>query len=830
MHKRKQAGYKYITFQSIFFIVLFLLGFGLSSFVSESSNVESNSNWLWHFMGRLHPLIVHFPLSILLFIAALELYAIRNFNSNFRFAISIGLYISAFSAVLSVVFGLLLAQYDDITGDTLDNHKLLGFITSGLCIGSAFLSWLITQKNRVSLIPVYRFCLFIAALGIALTGHFGGSLTHGEDFLTETLPFKEKPTLPSQGMLLAYQSDSINLSAENQLKLVGQVLAIFAHNCYKCHSSNKQEGKLRLDQKDFVYAGGKNGKVIVFGNPEKSELVRRISLPKGHKEAMPGKGNPLKAEEIELIRFWIEKGAPWPANSLQPNLFRVAKMEPRKPEFPKDRGGFDNPIDVWVNSYFNKNKIPWQKPVEDRIYLKRVYLDIIGLLPSPEEMEAFSKDTHPDKKSVLVRKLLNRKEDYTQNWLTFWNDILRNDYSGTGFITNGRYKITDWLYTSLKYNKPYNVFVKELLNPNEHSKGFISGIQWRGTINASQRVEMQAAQNVSQVLLGLNLKCASCHDSFISDWKLADAYAFANVFSEDRLEINRCDKPTGKYADTKLLWQNFGTIDSTATRAKKLEQMANAMVQPTNGRMYRTLVNRIWKQMMGRGIVEPVDEMDNEPWSQDLLDWLAVDFVEKKYDIKELIYLIATSNIYQAASSAYPTQNALFTNAYRFSGMTRRRISAEQFSDAVSQVITPIFELEDVKFKIGDEKKGAYPEMVFPRASLVANNRFLTALGRPNREVVITSRDSQANLLQALELSNGEKLNLVLKRGTEQWQKKFSSSTALVLEIYKRALGRSPMAKELNIALELLGKTPKAEQIQDLFWAILLLPEFQLIY
>lgn len=120
MHKRKQAGYKYITFQSIFFIVLFLLGFGLSSFVSES-NVESNSNWLWHFMGRLHPLIVHFPLSILLFIAALELYAIRNFNSNFRSAITIGLYISAFSAIVSVLFGLLLAHYDDITGDTLGN-------------------------------------------------------------------------------------------------------------------------------------------------------------------------------------------------------------------------------------------------------------------------------------------------------------------------------------------------------------------------------------------------------------------------------------------------------------------------------------------------------------------------------------------------------------------------------------------------------------------------------------------------------------------------------------------------------------------------------------
>lgn len=829
MHNRKQSFFKKVKLFSFLFLTLSLVWFGFSSFVLET-NIKSEPNWIWHFLGRLHPLIVHFPLSILLFMAALELYSIRNFNSKFRSSIVIGLYISGFSAIISVVFGLLLAQYDDITGDTLDNHKISGFISSGFCLSSVFLSWLITQKKRVSLIPVYRMSLFIAAFGIVLTGHFGGSLTHGEDFLTETLPFKNKPIAPNQTMLLAFQSDSINLSTENQLKLVGQVRAIFAHNCYKCHSSNKQEGKLRLDQKEFVYAGGKKGKIIAFENPEKSELVRRISLPKGHKEAMPGKGNPLMPEEIVLIKFWIEKGAPWPVNSLQPNLFRVAKMEPRKPVMPTDRGGFENPIDVWVNAYFKKYSIDWQKPVEDRIYLKRVYLDIVGLLPSTAEMEAFSKDSNPLKKMAVVRKLLDRKDDYTQNWLTFWNDVLRNDYTGTGFITKGRFKITDWLYTSLKYNKPYNVFVKELLSPDEKSNGFISGIQWRGTINASQRVEMQAAQNVSQVLLGLNLKCASCHDSFISDWKLADAYAFANIFSEDRLEINRCDKPTGKYANTKLLWQNFGTIDSTVTRAKKLEQMANALVQPTNGRMYRTVVNRIWKQMMGRGIVEPVDEMDNEPWSQDLLDWLAVDFVEKKYDIKELIYLIATSNIYQAASSAYPTQDALFTNAYRFSGMTRRRISAEQFSDAVSQVITPIFEMEDVKYKIGDEKKGKYPQVIFPRASLVANNRFLTALGRPNREVVVTSRDSQANLLQALELSNGEKFNLVLKKGAEQWQKKFTSSSALVSEIYKRALGRSATAKEMQIAIELLGNTPKSEQIQDLFWVILLLPEFQLIY
>src|SRR5690606_21755269 len=161
-------------------------------------------------------------------------------------------------------------------------------------------------------------------------------------------------------------------------------------------------------------------------------------------------------------------------------------------------------------------------------------------------------DPNPNKREVLVRELLNRQDDYAQHWLTFWNDALRNDYTGTGYITGGRAAITGWLYDALRDNKPYDQFVRELVSPNERSAGFIRGIQWRGVVNASQRVEMQAAQNISQVFLGLNLKCASCHDSFISDWKLDDAYAFANIFSDATLEINWCDKSNCQFVSTKL--------------------------------------------------------------------------------------------------------------------------------------------------------------------------------------------------------------------------------------------------------------------------------------
>ena len=413
--------------------------------------------------------------------------------------------------------------------------------------------------------------------------------------------------------------------------------------------------------------------------------------------------------------------------------------------------------------------------------------------------------------------------------MSFWNDALRNDYSGTGYITGGRFAITEWLYESLRSNKPYDVFVSELISPDKKSDGFIKGIKWRGTINASQRVEMQAAQNISQVFLGLNMKCASCHDSFISDLKLSDAYAFANIFSDTTLEINRCDKPTGKMASTKVIFSELGTIDSTLTVDERLKQLAEYLTAPQNGRLYRTIVNRMWAQLMGRGIVEPVDMMDNEPWSQDLLDWLASDFVENKSDLKQLIFLIATSKTYQLPSVGIKNENDIVNPYYTFKGMHRRRLSAEQFVDAVSTTIDPVYS-DTIRQYNPFKNSDSSISLRYARASLVKNDIFLTALGRPNRENVSTSRSSQANLLQALELTNGNKFNSVLVSGSKRLLQRYSNSEQIIDELYRLCLGRPPGKAELKSAVEKLGSLPGEEDIQDLMWAILLLPEFQLIY
>ena len=153
--------------------------------------------------------------------------------------------------------------------------------------------------------------------------------------------------------------------------------------------------------------------------------------------------------------------------------------------------------------------------------------------------------------------------------------------------------------------------VEQLLNPDDKAKGFVSGIRWRGVVNASQTTEMQAAQNVAQVFLGLNLKCASCHNSFINNWQLTDAYGMANVFADSSLEIHRCDQPTGKYVRPKMLWEELGSIDSMATRARKMAQLAKIMTKPENCRLYRTNVNRVRTPLTGRGTIEPGERMEN---------------------------------------------------------------------------------------------------------------------------------------------------------------------------------------------------------------------------
>ena len=803
---------------------IILLLFSLSALINPAlaagpEKPATEGCWLWSFLGRLHPMVVHFPIGLLYIALFFEFISWKRKIDQLSNSIPLLILTGAISSAIAVALGLILSNTETYGSNVLQIHQWSGIATMLLAFASYFIY---VKKQRTFSIIL----LSATVLGVTIAGHYGSELTHGEDYLSSVLP-QSKSEENGDNNSFAFASIKGPLDSSQILELNLEVRTILAHNCYTCHGETKVKGELRLDSKEFVFKGGKNGSILTPGNPEKSEIIRRVSLPRNHKEAMPSKGKGLSSSEIATLSFWIQQGAPWPSGP-EKSLFRVAEMAPRLPIVPPPSGQLTSPIDLFVNDYFKQHKISWDKPVEDRIYLRRIYIDVIGLLPPADSVDAFVKDNRPNKRALKVQQLLNRNHDYTQQWLSFWNDALRNDYSGTGYITGGRFGITKWLYSSLLNNKPYDQFVKELINPDKNSDGFIKGIQWRGTINSSQRTEMQAAQNVSQVFLGVNLKCASCHNSFVSDWKLDDAYAFANIFADSSLEINRCDKPTGKMAGRRILFKELGNINPNAPKNERLKQLADSLVQPRNGRMYRTFVNRIWAQLMGRGIVEPLDVMDNVPWSQDLIDWLAYDFVTSGYDTKKLMYNILTSQTYQLPSVTLKDAGLLTAKNFVFKGMVRRRLTAEEFTDAVGQVMSPVYADSMIVYDLmPDNIKHNIP---FARAALVKNDGFLTALGRPNRETVSTSRTSQASLLQALELTNGAQFNQALQQAAIKWKAQYKDPLTMTREIYKAALGRLPLKEEETLATKAMGNNPSVAAIQDFLWAIALHPEFQLIY
>ncbi len=569
------------------------------------------------------------------------------------------------------------------------------------------------------------------------------------------------------GVVLADESIKLPEAAARTVDFHKDILAILANSCARCHAGGKQKGGFSIDTRESMLAGGESGAAVVVG---KSSDSRIIALVAGLEPdaIMPAQGPRLSAEQIGLLRAWIDQGLSWEEGFTFKRV-PVASWDPRRVAVADP--GAANPLDALLEPYFTTSGAAPSKITDDRTYLRRVYLDLIGLLPSPEAANAFIQDAAPDKRQRIVRELLANSSQYAIHWLTFWNDALRNDYRGTGYIDGGRVQITDWLAGALTSNMPYDQFVRELINPTPPSAGFIKGIVWRGVVNASQVPPVQAAQNISQVFLGVNLKCASCHDSFISDWKLTDAYGLADVFADEPLEIHRCDQPTGQFASPKFLLPRLGAIDPAASKTERLRQLAQIMTRPENGRLARTVVNRLWAHLLGRGLVEPVDEMDNPPWNADVLDYLATDLVDHGYNVKHTLERIVTSRAYQSIA-VNETESS--HEDFVFRGPLVRRMSAEQFVDAVSA-------LAGVEYAPAAAKPAALAitaDSVTPasvvsragvRAALVNADPLLVALGRSNREQVVTQRPRTATTLQALELTNGIPLSALLQRGAKHW-------------------------------------------------------------
>ena len=611
-------------------------------------------------------------------------------------------------------------------------------------------------------------------------------------------------------------------AADHPINFTKEIKPLLEASCIKCHGKGRAKGDLRIDSLETLLKGGDSGPALVPGKGAESLVVERV-MGFDPDSVMPKKGTKWTREQVALLRAWIDQGAKWDAgvSFARPE---PANLKPRRPELPKRQNRRANPIDVLLEPYFAAHQFKVPKPVDDRVFARRVYLDVVGLLPPPEALRKFVTARGQDKRAQLVRRLLADNENYTLHWLSFWNDLLRNDYKGTGYIDGGRKAITQWLYSALETNKPYDQFVAELINPTPASEGFTKGIVWRGAVNASQTPAMQAAQSISQVFMGVNLKCASCHDSLVNDWTLADAYGLAGVYADGPLEMVHCDRATGKFAPPKFIYAQLGELEATTNKADRVKQLAQLITQRADGRLSRTLVNRLWQKFFGRGLVEPLDDMEQPAWNPDLLDWLAEDFADHGYDVKQLIEVMLTSRAYQ--SPALPAAEKT-EKVFVFKGPEVRRLSAEQFRDAVG-MLTGVWYAKPATQILN--ASGSTNKFTTARAALVAADTLQVALGRPNREQVMTSRASAATTLQALELTNGAELADVFQRGAEEAVTPPGRPERVVTELYQKALGRKPTRTEAQLATRMVGQPVQKAGVEDLIWGLTMLPEFQLIY
>jgi hypothetical protein len=432
-----------------------------------------------------------------------------------------------------------------------------------------------------------------------------------------------------------------------------------------------------------------------------------------------------------------------------------------------------------------------------------VYLDVWGLLPTPAELQQFVSDPRPAKREALVTTLLADNQKYAEHWISFWNDLLRNEDGVTYFSeTAGRKSITDWLLPSLVNNLPYDQFVAKLLRPTlpTDPDGFLTGVNWRGETSAAVTPWMQASQNTAQIFLGVNLKCNSCHDSFVSKWKLKDAYALAGFFSPDaKLRLYRCDVAQDAYAEPAFLFPELNRTPASSSLDDRRAAAAAVFTDPRNGRLARTIVNRFWTRLLGHGIVANPDEMDGKPWSPALLDWISADFVDHSYDVKHLIRTILTSRAYQMPAVARRGEPP--ARGYAFDGPEVRRMTAEQFADAIGSITGEWDVYQPRTSGPRPAPTASDPPTVgaYGREWRAASSNLTRALGRPIRDQVISSRATQSTTPQALELVNGEILTRWLSRGARRLLNQLPTEHLAVFN--KAVAGRNATASRFDIEL-----------------------------
>ena len=490
-----------------------------------------------------------------------------------------------------------------------------------------------------------------------------------------------------------------------------------------------------------------------------------------------------------------------------------------------------NFIDGLVWTKLRKLGLTPSAPAGDATYLRRAFIDVIGRLPTPDETRAFLADTSKDKRTKLVDRLLDRPE-YADHWANKWVDLLRPNPYRVGI--KAVFNLDGWIRDAFRRNMPYDEFVRRIVA----AKGSTFE-QGPATIFRDRREPEEIAPMVSQLFLGIRLECAKCHHHPFESWGQEQFYEFAAYFARVGRKGTGLSPPisgseevvfagksgtvkhplTGKVLPPKALFGSAPVDDDPD--ADPREALARWMTSAENPYFARVIVNRVWADLMGRGIVEPVDDLraTNPPSNGPLLDALADDFRRHGCDLKHLIRTIMASSAY-ALDSAPDDRNVADT--HNFSRHYRQRLRAEVLLGAISDVTG-----------VPDSFPATPPGS---RASTIWTHRveslFLDTFGRPDpNQDPPCERTADTSVVQALHLMNAPDLHRKVTSDdgrAARLAKGEMSPKAIVEELYLLTYGRFPTDEERAVG-EGLFSEPKANRrasVEDLLWALLNSAEF----
>jgi hypothetical protein len=502
-----------------------------------------------------------------------------------------------------------------------------------------------------------------------------------------------------------------------------------------------------------------------------------------------------------------------------------------------------NFIDEDILKHLAVLHIPPSGRASDSEFMRRAYLDAAGILPSPSEVEKFLKDTSPSKRNQLIDALMKRPE-FVDYWAYKWSDLML--VSSNHLSNDEMWSYYNWIHDSVASNKPWNKFAWDIVTASGNTINNGAGNYW-----VIHRDPLDTSENMAQAFMGINISCAHCHNHPLAKWTQKDYYGMANLFARVRLKtfaptgfrpgvgplfdgVTVYSAPTGEFMDDRLMIPMppkplDAAALATETPGDTRLYFAKWLTSPENPFFARNVVNRVWRNFMGRGLIEPVDDLrdTNPSTNEELLDALVEDFVAHGYDVDHLIRTIMQSATYQ--ESAKPLKENLDDDKYG-SHFVIKRLPAEVLLDAYSQV-TQI-----------PEKFDGYPVgmrgMQLPDTAI--KSYFLTAFGRPVRQQSRESeRTSVPTITQALHIINGETLNNKLRaqNNTIDMLIRLGFSDEQIVDyLYLASLSRHPSEAERSSLVGALASAgqqraagsdnARREALVDMSWALLTGKEF----